>query len=57
MLPEDEEDESKQVIEDLLVWSHKILHTVSLYIQSSQRHDVAMQVDSSENRSPTLSSM
>ena len=57
MLTEDEEDESKQVIEDLLVWTHKILHTVSLYVQSSQRDDVAILVDSSENRSRTLSGM
>ena len=54
MSTEDEEDESKQVIEDLLVWTHKILHTVLLNVQSSQRDDVAVQVDSSENRSPTL---
>ena len=57
MSTEDEEDKSKQVIEDLLVWTHEILHTVSLCIQSSQRDDVAIQIDSSENRSPTLSGM
>ena len=41
VLNDDEGDESKQVIEDLL---------------SSQRHKVAIQVDNPANQSPTSSS-
>ena len=57
MSTEDEGDESKQVIEDLLVWTHEILHTVSLHVQSSQKHDVAEQVNSPGKRPATVSSM